>query len=79
MLNKLFFVLILTIGGNIYGQTGDCRVAKASISGSYTGDCKNGLAHGKGIAQGIDRYEGEFTKGLPSGTGIYRWADGVYY
>jgi hypothetical protein len=79
MLNRLFFVLIFIIGSNLYAQTSDCKVIKASISGSYTGDCKNGLAHGKGIAQGIDRYEGQFIKGLPSGRGIYKWADGVYY
>lgn len=79
MINRLFFVLILIIGSNIYAQSGDCKVSKASITGSYTGGCKNGLAHGKGIAQGIDRYEGQFVKGLPNGTGIYRWANGVYY
>jgi hypothetical protein len=37
------------------------------------------LANGKGIAQGIDHYEGQFIKGLPSGRGTYRWASGVYY
>jgi hypothetical protein len=72
MINKLFFVLLIITGSNIYEQTGDCRVAKASISGSYTGGCKNGLAQVKGVAQGIDRYEGQFVKGLPSGTGIYK-------
>jgi hypothetical protein len=79
MTNRLIFVLILTIGSNLYAQTSECRVSKASISGSYTGGCKNGLAHGKGIAQGTDRYEGQFVKGLPGGKGTYRWASGVYY
>jgi hypothetical protein len=79
MINRLFFVFIIFIGSNLYAQTSDCKVTKASISGTYTGGCKNGLAHGKGIAQGIDRYEGQFIKGLPSGTGIYRWANGVYF
>jgi hypothetical protein len=79
MANRLFLILILSIGCNVYAQTTDCTVNKASISGSYTGDCKKGLAHGKGIAQGIDRYEGQFIKGLPNGTGTYRWASGIYY
>ena len=79
MAKRLFLLLILSIGFNAYAQTADCIVNKASISGSYTGDCKKGLAHGKGIAQGIDRYEGQFIKGLPNGTGTYRWASGIYY
>ena len=79
MANRLFLFLILSIGCNVYAQTTDCTVNKASISGIYTGDCKKGLAHGKGIAQGIDRYEGQFIKGLPNGTGTYRWSSGIYY
>jgi hypothetical protein len=79
MVNRLLLFLIFSIGLNTYGQTTNCTVIKASISGIYTGDCKKGLAHGKGIAQGIDRYEGQFIKGLPNGTGTYRWASGIYY
>jgi hypothetical protein len=79
MINRIFFILMLITGSSLYAQSGDCKVSKTSISGSYTGDCKNGLAHGKGVAQGIDRYEGQFVKGLPSGTGTYSWANGVYY
>jgi len=65
--------------GSIEAQQNYCRVLLESISGTYTGKCKNGLAHGKGIAQGIDYYEGTFVKGLPSGKGLYRWKDGSYY
>jgi hypothetical protein len=79
MLKKLFFVFFVCTGGSVYAQQTDCRVLKPEISGTYTGDCKKGLAHGKGIAQGIDRYEGQFNKGLPDGTGTYKWANGVYY
>jgi hypothetical protein len=79
MANRLFLFLILSIGCNVFAQTTECIVNKSSISGTYTGDCKKGLAHGKGVAQGIDRYEGQFIKGLPNGTGTYRWASGIYY
>lgn len=49
------------------------------ISGSYKGKCKNGLAHGKGNAQGTDHYIGRFSKGWPDGKGTYTWANGDEY
>lgn len=79
MITKTVFLLIFVMGFQAYGQENDCKVTLANISGSYSGACKNGLAHGKGIAKGIDRYEGQFRKGTPNGKGIYRWADGSYY
>lgn len=79
MLKKMFFILLLIAGNNTFAQQTDCKVLKPEISGTYSGDCKKGLAHGKGIAQGTDRYEGQFSKGLPDGTGTYKWANGVYY
>lgn len=57
----------------------DCKVLDTDINESYQGGCKKGLAHGKGIATGIDRYEGEFKKGLPHGHGIYSWENGDIY
>jgi len=56
-----------------------CKVLKPEISGKYTGDCKNGLADGKGIAEGKDKYEGKFKKGFPNGQGIYTWSTGEVY
>lgn len=79
MVNRLFLILILIFGYHVYAQQSDCKVIVANISGSYSGGCKNGLAHGKGIAQGIDRYEGQFRKGMPNGNGTYTWADGTLY
>lgn len=61
------------------GQSNECKVLLPEISGSYTGDCKNGLAHGKGTASGIDHYEGQFRKGLPHGIGTYTWTNGPVY
>ena len=54
----------------------DCKVLLPSISTTYVGKCKKGKAHGKGIAKGIDTYEGRFYKGLPNGIGTYSWASG---
>lgn len=81
MLYRLSLILILgLVSGNIaYSQENDCKVLKPGISESYSGGCKNGLADGKGVAQGIDYYEGQFDKGLPAGKGTYKWSDGTYY
>ena len=74
-----FFVLILcSLLSQSSAQT-SCRVLKPQIDGTYTGDCKDGLAEGKGEATGIDFYKGEFVKGLPDGKGIYIWKNGATY
>lgn len=62
-----------------YGQDNECKVLMKEISDSYQGDCKNGLAHGDGIASGVDVYQGKFKKGYPWGSGKYIWANGDYY
>jgi hypothetical protein len=79
MVNRLFLIVVLIFGNYVYAQQSDCKVTIADISGSYSGGCKNGLAHGKGVAQGTDRYEGQFIKGMPDGKGIYKWANGTYF
>jgi hypothetical protein len=61
------------------GQNSNCKVLMPEISGSYVGDCRKGLAHGKGSATGADRYEGQFNKGLPHGNGAYHWNNGPVY
>ena len=57
----------------------ECSVEKGSLKGTYTGDCKNGKANGKGKATGTDSYEGDFKSGLPEGQGTYTWANGSRY
>lgn len=57
----------------------NCKVLDSDIAGSYTGGCKDGLAHGKGSAKGKDSYEGEFIAGWPHGKGTYKWASGNSY
>jgi hypothetical protein len=79
MVARFFLTVVFIFGNYVYAQQSDCKVIIADISGSYSGDCKNGLAHGKGVAQGIDRYEGQFLKGMPNGKGIYKWANGTYF
>jgi hypothetical protein len=76
---KIVFMLTLFLMNHVYGQQTDCKVLLQSIAGTYSGGCKNGLAHSKGKAQGIDRYEGQFTKGVPDGKGTYTWANGSVY
>lgn len=56
-----------------------CLVLMKGISGSYTGECKDGLANGKGVATGDDYYKGSFVEGLPDGRGIYKYKNGNIY
>jgi hypothetical protein len=72
----LFLCIFTTIQLEAQQQ---CMVLKPEIDGSYTGKCKEGFAHGKGKAQGIDLFEGHFLKGLPHGSGTYTWANGSTY
>ena len=62
----------------LYSQE-PCKVLKQSIAESYVGKCKKGLANGKGVAKGIDKYEGSFKNGLPHGKGKYVWSNGDIY
>lgn len=81
LIRILILVFIAMFNNDLYSQEAinDCRVLLYRISGSYEGGCKNGFAHGKGIAIGIDQYEGKFKQGLPNGTGTYTWENGNVY
>lgn len=57
----------------------DCKVLMPEIDSVYQGRCKKGLAHGKGLAIGKDRYEGRFRNGWPDGSGTYTWSTGEVY
>jgi hypothetical protein len=70
--------IFVFVPGMLFSQE-ECLVLKPQISSKYEGDCKNGLAHGKGVASGLDRYEGQFKKGLPNGMGTYYWSNGDRY
>ena len=77
---RSFFKIIFLFLPALYFTQGfgqdDCKVLKPEIALDYKGECKNGLAHGKGEATGIDFYKGEFKKGLPHGEGTYEWLTG---
>ena len=72
-------LLMFTMVGVFLFSQENCQVLKPEIAGSYSGKCKNGLAHGKGKAVGKDTYEGTFSKGLPDGKGAYTWSTGEVY
>ena len=56
-----------------------CKVTLTELTGIYTGDCKNGLANGKGDAKGLYHYTGSFKDGMPNGAGTYYFSDSEYY
>ena len=85
---KTFFVkdsawLLMLFGmwenGSVLTAQENCRVLKPEINGTYTGKCKKGLADGKGVSLGTDKYDGQFKEGFPSGKGTYTWANGDVY
>ena len=73
-----WLILLFFISYPVHSQL-ECKVLLPALSGEYDGECKKGLAHGKGIAKGVDRYEGRFVKGYPHGKGRYEWSTGEYY
>ncbi len=44
-------------------QNAGCKVRDQDIAAIYKGACKDGLAHGQGLAKGRDTFEGEFREG----------------
>ncbi len=80
-----FFLLIFSIlsACRVANQTEvdsiACKVLVEEIAEVYFGDCRRGLAHGFGHAQGEDSYKGDFFRGRPHGEGTYTWANGDTY
>jgi hypothetical protein len=66
-----------------------CRVWNSSPKPretiSWSGDCKIGLAQGRGVLQWFvdgkhgNRYEGEYRGGQANGWGVYTYTDGSHY
>jgi hypothetical protein len=79
-MKKLFLIIICSVSINtLFAQDADCKVLVDSLKGTYTGECKKGLANGTGKAVGINTYDGEFKSGFPEGKGKYTWTNGNYY
>ena len=57
----------------------EIQVKIKELQGVFKGKSKKNLAHGHGIAQGTDTYEGNFRKGFPNGNGKYIWHTGEIY
>ena len=70
-MNKIFLLAIILLGSQaMMAQKKDCNVNLNGLDETYTGDCKKGLAHGEGVAEGtLGKYTGEFKKGFPHGQG----------
>ncbi len=76
---SLTFVMVVGLFvASTYGQS-NCEVRMPSLKGQYHGNCKDGVAHGYGVAIGEDTYKGNFKNGLPHGQGTYIWANGNKY
>ena len=73
------FLLMTLVIRFSFSQEVNCKVLKPEIAAIYSGDCKKGLANGKGKAEGIDKYEGRFKDGLPNDNGTYQYANGDIY
>ncbi len=82
MNNRLLIVIaaILFCTSTSFSQQNDtCKVLLNKIAGLYDGQCKDGLANGKGISKGEDEYTGMFKNGLPDGKGKYTFKNGDIY
>ncbi|WP_457618982.1 hypothetical protein [Lutibacter sp.] len=60
MKNKIALLTFILFGGIfiLFAQKETvCKVLKKGIQQHYLGKCKKGLAHGKGVAKGINTYK----------------------
>ncbi len=69
--------VFLLLAGVAHAQ--GCRVLDPELQASYSGPCVNGLAEGKGVADGTAHYEGDFKAGMKHGKGAKTWANGDRY
>lgn len=73
----LISAMLIVMSSSLFAQ--DCAILDSSIAEKYSGKCKKGLAQGEGIAEGVNKYQGNFKKGMKHKKGTYTWADGGVY
>ncbi len=79
MIRALLCVLTCLVSWSVQGASA-CRVLDPELVGRYSGGCNaDGLAEGKGIAQGQAEYVGEFKSGRKHGYGVKSWPWGDRY
>jgi len=70
---KWSFIFLILFTTSVFSQTQPVKIK--SLQGTYKGKLKKNMAHGKGVAFGVDKYEGSFKSGYPHGKGIYTFKD----
>src|SRR3569623_1952313 len=77
----LFLMFLINTTTQLAAQdsTAACEVRIPNLTGTYKGECKDGLAHGQGEATGALRYKGAFKFGKPNGYGVYYYNDTMYH
>jgi hypothetical protein len=77
-MNKTWSVpVFLLLAGVAHAQ--GCKVVDPELQAYYAGPCVNGLAEGRGIAEGTAHYEGKFRAGKKEGRGVKTWPNGDRY
>lgn len=79
LLALIFILLMITHFAYAQDNSKTCKVLTVNLSGSYKGDCKNGVAEGEGEAIGLQRYRGSFKDGKPNGAGVYYYDDSTFH
>ena len=78
---QILLIIVFSSSQLLFSQETEtsCKVLLKEISGFYKGNCKDGLADGKGVSSGVDTYSGYFKNGMPEGKGVYKYKDGSIF
>ena len=78
---KRLVIFLLVFGYNQLFAAPHCVVQDPELQLSYSGDCVDGQAHGRGVATGLHGafYQGRFENGAADGYGVKLYANGDAY